>query len=268
MKRKKNALVIVAVLIVVVMCAAAAGVILIPRLKAGKMMENMIAEWRGGRIGSVGEDFRDVPGEVLDQFMPEIRDPELEELFELYEYRDSESGEWFKIFNSNEGSDEDEESIVDLSEEEYWEIMQTQYASVYEAELAEENENSDAADGGEHSDDGRQRVFDAIQNGIEVSYELPWIIRYPMELELTVSAPSIEDAYLSAGRECADNAEMWKAMADYIESGKAEMLEETRTVKLHKSGEKVYPESEPNIANVLTGGYAEYTARILAEAEE
>ena len=92
--------------------------------------------------------------------MPVIRDPELEELFELYEYRDSESGEWFKIFNSNEGSDEDEESIVDLSEEEYWEIMQTQYASVYEAELAEENENSDAADGGEHSDDGRQRVFD------------------------------------------------------------------------------------------------------------
>ena len=268
MKSKKNALVIVAVLIAVVMFIGAAGVFLVPRLQAGKMMENLIAEWRSGRIGSVGEDFRDVPGEVLDQFMPEIRDPELEKLFELYEYRDSESGEWFKIFSSNEGSDEDEESIVDLSEEEYWEIMQTQYASVYEAELAEENENSDAADGGEYSDDGRQRVFDAIQDGIEVSYELPGMVRFPIEMELTVSAPSIEDAYLSAGRDCADNAEMWKSMADYIESGKTKMITETRTVILHKSGGKVYPEPEANIANVLTGGYAEYTARMLAEAEK
>ena len=143
MKKKKKTFISVAVLIATVLCVGAAGVYFVPRLQAGKMMENLVAEWRNGKIGSVGEDFRDVPGEVLEQFMPEIRDPELEKLFELYEYRDSESGEWFKIFNSNGGSDEDEESIVDLSDEEYWKIMQTQYASVYEAELAEENENSD-----------------------------------------------------------------------------------------------------------------------------
>ena len=112
------------------------------------------------------------------------------------------------------------------------------------------------------------RTIDKAREGADALKAQSGFSFVPMELELTVSAPSIEDAYLSAGRECADNAEMWKAMADYIESGKAEMLEETRTVKLHKSGEKVYPEPEPDIANVLTGGYAEYTARMLAEAEE
>ena len=251
MKTKRSIFIIIAALILIVGIEMTALFILF-RKRTAEMIEVMVYDWKAGNIGSVGEDFREVPAEILAKMRPESKDSELQDLVDLYSYK-----------GNSEADSDGKEDLQVLSDEEYRELMETQYPASYEADPAAKEEDTGESYGSWYGKD----IIEAVESRIKVDYKMPAFIFYPLEVEFSVTAPSVNDAYLNAGKNCESAAQAKNAMVDYIRSGKAATITETRSVKLYKSGERLYADPEPDLANVLIGGYGEFMLQLLSEYE-
>lgn len=262
MEIKKRPTITIGVLLIIGLSVGMIVAYFIFRRRAERMMEDLIGNWKTGEIGSVGEDFQGLPEELLVKMRPESTDPELQELMDLYEYKDK-------------GGETDEEGEFQfLSDEEYQELMETQYPNSFEAgkaEAAKESEDESSEKDTSYIDNSDihygQEILDTVVSKIEVGYKLPFFITYPLNAEITVTSPSVEDAYLSVGKDCSSAEETKDAMVDYIKNGKAKIITETREIQFYKSDGQLYAEPEEHIANALTGGYADFMVQMLSSMD-
>ena len=253
MEKKRVGIIIIMLAAAVLLIGTTARSIMLRR-QAAAMIEDVVDEWKAGKLGSIGGDFREFPGEVLSKIRPES-EKETEQLLELYgvSARSNESGD---------ASKEQKEYSSELSDEEYGTLMKKLYPAYYETDQDEEEEEESP-----EPDEGSS-IYEAIKDKIDVSYKLPLMIKYPLTIEMTVSAPSVEDAYLHADADGGNVNDLREAMIDYLQRNSAGTITETHKVSFFKSDGRLFAEPNETIANALTGGYADLICRLMEELAE
>ena len=255
--KKKFGFIIGFMLLVVV--AGVGSYEFIARRQAGKLVDEVINEWKDGNLGTIGGDFREAPRDVQIKLRPESDSEELDRLLESY----------LSETPANKVEDHIEENgdfSSELTDEEYETMIKEQYPSIHESIKKEAIKTE--IDSSEMSSDEYLDIYQIVTERLDISYKLPLIIKYPLQVQVDVTAPSIEKAYISARKNSSSIQELQSDIFTLLKDDSAGLVTASQTIRFHKSGEKLYAEPSKEITNVLTGGSIDLMDYLIDEIQE